>query len=188
VCSRFFRGHFLNLGDTIATLDQLTEQTIALLSPLVADEGLVLVECSLATGKNRLRVILALDRADNPDGQNNLDVEEYSRLARYFGDVLLAELPDLGEFGLELGSPGLGRVLRTDLELTWAIGKLVEVVLASKCENIVGRLRGFDSESVTVETEDETVELERDELRKLRQYIEFKAKGQKKPGQKREKK
>jgi len=181
------RQHVL-LETTIATIDQLTEQIIALLLPLVADDGLLLVECSIATGKDRLRVILALDKADNHDGQNNLDVEEYSRLARFYGDVLLAELPDLGEFGLELGSPGLGRVLRTDLELNWAIGKLVEAIFPSQRENIVGRLRSFDGESITVEAKDETFELELEELRKLRQYIEFKVKGQKKPGQRREKK
>ena len=175
-------------GEPIPSIDHLNEQIIKLLLPIVGDEGLVLAECSLVATKNRLRVILALDRADNHDGQNNLDVDEYSRLARYYGDVLLAEISDLGEFALELGSPGLGRVLRTDLEMTWAVGKSVEVLFNDDRENLTGRLRGFDDESITVETDRETLTLERDELRKLRHYVEFKVKGQKKPGQRREKK
>ncbi len=176
------------MGELIPSIDQLNERIIKLLLPIVGEEGLVLVECSLEAAKDRLRVILAIDKTDNHDGQSNLNVEEYSRLARYYGDVLLAEIPDLGEFSLELGSPGLGRVLRTDLELTWAVGKSVEVLFNDDRENLTGRLRGFDGESITVETDSETLTLERDELRKLRHYVEFKVKGQKKPGQRREKK
>jgi ribosome maturation factor RimP len=150
---------------------------IGLLQPLLAREGLILVECTVALSRGALRLDLAVDRDGTPaDGVHGLMVGEYARLTRYLSTVLEAEMPGLGEFELIVGSPGIVRRLESDLELTWGIGKEVEVRLRRGGERLVGRLRAFDSGSVTLETPDGAhSRIEREDITSLRLHFTFPA-------------
>jgi ribosome maturation factor RimP len=148
---------------------------VELLQPLLAVEGLVLVECTVALDRGGLRLDLAVDRDDSPaDGVHGLTVGEYSRLTRYLENLLGAEMPELGGFRLTVGSPGVTRRLESELELEWGVGKRVEVRVKRRGGKLLGRLVGFDGQSVTVEVpEDGLRRVERNEIAGLRLYFPF---------------
>ncbi|HDR06826.1 MAG TPA: hypothetical protein ENN88_04250 [Candidatus Coatesbacteria bacterium] len=161
--------------------EEVRNAVVELLQPLLAREGLILVECTVALSRGSLKLDLAVDSDDAPaDGVHGLTVGEYSRLTRYLQNLLDAEMPELGEFGLTVGSPGVQRRLQSDLELAWGVGKKVEVRLRrGGC--LSGRLAAFDKKSVTLEpsepgyspSEGPARRIERDEIASLRLYHAF---------------
>jgi ribosome maturation factor RimP len=148
---------------------------IGLLQPLLTREGLTLVECTVALSRGSLKLDLAVDRDGAPaDGVHGLTAGEYSRLTRYLSTVLEAEMPELGELQLTVGSPGVARRLVSELELAWGVGKEVEVRLRRGGETLVGRLSAFDSGSVTLEVPGEDPRrIEREGIASLRLHFTF---------------
>jgi ribosome maturation factor RimP len=99
--------------------------------PVLADHGLELVD--LEWRGIRPRGILRLF-VDKPGGVGIADCE---RASRELGDVLDASGVITEGYDLEVSSPGLDRVLRTEREYRWAVGKRV------RCWLVGGReLRG----------------------------------------------
>ncbi|MCK4593389.1 hypothetical protein KAU45_02725 [bacterium] len=154
---------------------EIRDVVIGLVQPLLAVEGLILVECVVALSRGGLRLDLAVDREGSPaDGVHGLTLGEYPRLTRYLNDVLEAEMPDVAEFRLTVGSPGINRRLESELELEWGIGKRVEVRFKKRRDKLVGLLRAYDGESVTVETPANGAHrIKGEEIAGLRLYFPF---------------
>jgi len=69
---------------------------------------------------------------------------------------------------LEVSSPGLDRVLKTDRELKWALGKKVKLYLEDGGE-IMGRFKDFDNENFFIEVKKEKIEeVKRSKVRKIK--------------------
>lgn len=127
---------------------ELRRQIIELVRPLLAERGLSLVDCLTARGRHGVGITLAVA------GPEPLTVNDYAALGRFLDDVLAGELPDLGEYRLEVGSPGLERVLRSELELDWARGHLVLARLRKpdgSPEDLIGRLVEIDEEWIVID-------------------------------------
>ncbi len=154
---------------------EIHDAVVGLVQPLLALEGLLLVECTVALSRGSLKLDLAVDRDEAPaDGVHGLNVGEYARLTRYLSTVLEAEMPGLGEFQLTVGSPGIVRRLVSELELAWGVGKEVEVRFRRGGDNLVGRLSAFDAESVTLEIPGEDPRrVEREDIATLRLHFTF---------------
>lgn len=154
---------------------EIRDVVIGLVQPLLAVEGLILVECVVALSRGSLRLELVVDREDSPaDGVHGLTLGEYPRLTRYLSDVLEAEMPEQAEFRLTVGSPGINRSLESELELRWGVGKEIEVRFKRGRDKLVGRLRAFDDECVTVETKAAGLQrIKREEIAGLRLYFPF---------------
>ncbi|HUT99099.1 MAG TPA: hypothetical protein VM054_08485 [bacterium] len=154
---------------------EIRDAVVGLVQPLLVLEGLILVECTVALSRGSLKLDLAVDRDGAPaDGVHGLTVGEYARLTRYLSTVLEAEMPELGEFNLTVGSPGIVRRLQSELELAWGVGKEVEVRFRRGGERLVGRLSAFDPGSVTLEIPGEGFSrIEREDIASLRLHFAF---------------
>jgi ribosome maturation factor RimP len=131
------------------------------IQPVLGDHGLELVELEWRPRRPRsiLRVFV-----DKPGGVGIGDCE---RVSREMGDVLdVAGLID-EPYDLEVSSPGLDRLLRTEREYRWARGKRVRCWLYDGRE-VRGRLAEVESERLVLEREGERVELVRVEVTKAR--------------------
>lgn len=129
--------------------------------PVLGEYGLTLVELEWRDRRPRgvLRVFV-----DKPGGVGIGDCE---RASRELGDVLDASGLMSGGYDLEVSSPGLDRVLRTDREYRWAIGKRVRCWLAGGDE-VCGRLTDVAEGRLVFEDEGRPIEVERARVTKAR--------------------
>jgi len=131
------------------------------IQPVLGDHGLELVELEWRPRRPRsmLRVFV-----DKPGGVGITDCE---RVSREMGDVLdVAGLID-EPYDLEVSSPGLDRILRTEREYRWARGKRVRCWLYDGRE-VRGRLAEVGPDRLVIERDGERVELIRAEVTKAR--------------------
>jgi ribosome maturation factor RimP len=141
------------------------ERTIRLeeaVQPVLKEHGLELVE--LEWRGRRPRGVLRLF-VDKPGG---VEVGDCERVSRELGDVLEASALIEDAYDLEVSSPGLDRLLRTDREFRWAMGKQVQCWLAGG-ESVRGRLVGATPERLSIEGgEGGAVDVERGRVTKAR--------------------
>jgi ribosome maturation factor RimP len=141
------------------------ERTIRLeeaIQPVLKEHGLELVE--LEWRGRRPRGVLRLF-VDKPGG---VEVGDCERVSRELGDVLEASALIEDAYDLEVSSPGLDRLLRTDREFRWAMGKQVQCWLAGG-ESMRGRLIGATPERLSIEgDEGRRVDVERGRVTKAR--------------------
>ena len=109
---------------------------------------------------------------DNENGIGIEDCEKYSHAI----DPLLDEGDYIeGAYRLEISSPGIERVIKTDFHLNYCTGEVVEIKLFSAiegCKIVRGTLFSFDSESVTLKDETE-ITISRKNIAKMNVYFEF---------------
>jgi ribosome maturation factor RimP len=141
--------------------DDRSARIMDLVLPVLRDRGLELVELEWHPRRPRsvLRVFV-----DKPGGVGIADCE---RVSREVGDLLdVAGLID-ESYDLEVSSPGLDRLLRTEREWRWAVGKRVRVWQAGGRETR-GRLAEVSTEALVVDTGTGRVELPRSTVTKAR--------------------
>lgn len=110
---------------------------------------------------------------DKPEGVNINDCEAVSRA---LSEALDKEdfIPD--SYILEVSSPGLGRTLKKDRHFEKSLGQEVEIKLFSPIEKqkeFAGILRGYDKDSITIETENEQRRFERAGIALIRLKVDF---------------
>lgn len=134
---------------------------MAIVLPVLRDHGLELVELEWRSRRPRsvLRVFV-----DKPGGVGILDCE---RVSREVGDLLDVAGVIEESYDLEVSSPGLDRLLRSDREFRWAVGKRVRIWQAGGLETR-GRLAEATAERLVVEAEGRRVELPRASVTKAR--------------------
>ena len=137
-----------------------------LIHPLLEMEGAELVEIVLGGGRRRRMLRVFVDR---PGG---ITVDECARLNRLIGGAL--DIEDLieGSYVLEVSSPGLDRVLKTDRDFARSAGRKVRVILSSGVTHI-GVLRGALGEAILLEVAGEVVKLDRQLIAKANLEVEF---------------
>ena len=109
---------------------------------------------------------------DKEDGIGIEDCEAYSRAI----DPLLDEEDYIeGAYRLEVSSPGIERVIKTDFHMSKCIGEVVEIKLFAAiegCKVARGTLHSYDNESVVLKDEVEIV-IPRKNIAKMNIYFEF---------------
>lgn len=141
---------------------QAAERSIEeLIQPVLGQHGLELVDLEWRPRRPRsvLRVFV-----DKPGGVGIGDCE---RVSREVGDVLDVAGVIEESYDLEISSPGLDRILRTEREYRWARGKRVRCWLSDGRE-VRGRLADVAPERLVLESEGEQVELSRADVTKAR--------------------
>ncbi len=131
------------------------------ITPVLRDHGLQLVD--LEWRPRRPRSVLRVT-VDKPGGVAIADCE---RVSREVGDLL--DVAGLIEdaYDLEVSSPGLDRLLRTDREYRWAVGKRVRVWQAGGQETR-GRLAEVTGEELVLEVDGRRVSMARPSVTKAR--------------------
>lgn len=132
------------------------QRMLELLEPLVVSLGyeLVDVECRVGGRDGVLRVFI-----DSEQGITLDDCEQVSHQVSAWLDV---EDPMPGQYRLEISSPGLDRVLRTQAHFERFVGEDVKVELVQPLEGrkrFRGRLQGLESGEVLMEVDGQPVRL-----------------------------
>ena len=148
----------------------LRDQLIELLQPVVADLGYELWELEYAarSGGGLLRLYI-----DAPDG---ISVEDCERVSRAVSQKMDEADPIAAQYTLEVSSPGLDRVLRTQAHFARFTGEPVEVEMMQKLngrKRFAGRLTNVTEGAITLEMEGGAVSLPLDAIHKARLAPQF---------------
>lgn len=143
----------------------LRERLIALIEPLVGRLGYELVELEHSAGRGSAVVRLFID---GPEGVGLTDCERVSREVSALLDV---EDPIPTAYTLEVSSPGLDRVLRTQAHFARFVGSRVHVELAAPREGrrrYTGKLLSADEAGIALEVDGQRVPVSFAEIGKAR--------------------
>ncbi len=110
---------------------------------------------------------------DKPGG---VDINDCEAVSRALSDVLDKEDFIADAYILEVSSPGLGRQLKKDKHLEKSLGEEVEVKTykaIDKVKEFSGKLKCFDEESITIETQESEMTFARADIAVIRLAFDF---------------
>jgi ribosome maturation factor RimP len=134
----------------------LRDKLNQLLEPVVSSLGYELweLEYGARPGGGLLRVYI--------DSPNGISVDDCERVSRAVSEQLDAADPISGEYTLEVSSPGLDRVLRTQQHFERFAGERVKLEMSlpiSGRKRFAGRLTAVGRGEITVEVDGAAVQL-----------------------------
>jgi ribosome maturation factor RimP len=144
------------------------EQLIELLEPLVRHLGYELWELELSGRNGVLRIYI-----DSPEG---IDVGDCETVSRAVSERMDEADPISGEYTLEVSSPGLDRVLRTQQHFERFVGEQASVEmkqLVNGRRRFLGKLLQVSAQGIQLEMEGETFELALANIQKARLVPEW---------------
>lgn len=160
----------------------LRNKLMTLLEPLLAQLGYELVELQLAAARNHAELRLFIDRPAGdpaataggqplgPDG-SGVNIEDCERVSREVSALLDVHDPIPTAYTLEVSTPGLDRVLRTEAHFTRFAGSRVNVELRLPRDGrrrYAGTLQGCADGAVTMEVDGLAVSIRLDEIERAR--------------------
>lgn len=151
--------------------ENLIESITALVTPILDEEGLELVEVEYKRGaKNSfLRIFI-----DKPGG---VTIDDCSNVSNQLGDLL--DIEDLipNRYVLEVSSPGADRPLKRPDDYKRFIGRLARVTTLEPVggkQRHIGRIVGFDHGKVTLELQSNgSVTIELTNIERARLEVEL---------------
>ena len=108
-------------------IPSLVSSVSDLLSPVLADEGIELVDVEYQVDTQTLKLLI-----HKPDGINIEDCRQVSRIANPILDV---HDIIIGTYNLEVASPGLNRPLITEADFRRNLGQKIQVQVAPTTED-----------------------------------------------------
>ena len=113
------------------------------------------------------------------DSENGIDIEDCEKVHRAI-EVIIDEADPIEEmYYLDVSSPGLERVIRTEYHYAKCVGETVELKLFSAIDgrkNVIGELLGYDADEDKVRVLDRSgseLTLERKMISKANVYFEL---------------
>jgi ribosome maturation factor RimP len=146
--------------------EEIVEKVRQVAAPVVASEGLELVEVELVGSIGRPTLRLFIDKA------GGVSLEDCSSVSRTVSAALDVEDPIEGTYELEVSSPGLDRPLRTPEHFEKYKGEKVRVKTFGplpELENrktFVGTLEGFADGKVVVNVDGKVFQVPHDKVSK----------------------
>lgn len=150
--------------------EAVRQRLLALAEPLAERLGLALVDVSLRRGGPGELVTVTIDR---PGG---VTLDDCRRMSRHLEEELDAEGLFQGRYRLDVESPGLDRVLRTEREFQYFRGREVELTLRAPdagSRRLVGTLRGLEGDTLVIDEAGEPLRLRLDEVARVRLHVRF---------------
>ena len=151
-------------------MSKIEEKVESLLSSVINQLGYELYDVEYAKeGKDYfLRIFI-----DKPEGIDLNDCEKVNNAI----NELLDEADYIKEqYFLEVSSPGIERILRKDKHLKDNIGSMVELKLfksINKEENLVGYLKSYDENFITIEKDNKEIQVERKNISVIKTVYEW---------------
>ena len=148
--------------------EQLTEK---LLLPIIENYGFELVDVEYVkeAGNWYLRAYI--------DKSGGITIDDCEIVSRAFSDVLDEKDYIEDAYIFEVSSPGLGRPLKKEKDFVRSMGEEVEIRTyraIDKQKEFIGILAGFDKDTVTIEYEDETLQVfDRSNIALIRLALHF---------------
>jgi ribosome maturation factor RimP len=166
-------GHLPTLLSIWAFVDGIFVETTSLhtkleelITDLLEERNLELVELHLSGGLRRKLVRLYVDRAEG------ITIDECAQLSRDIGDVFDTYDPIAGTYILEVSSPGLTRQLKTDRDFERVVGKALQLDVSGLGE-CVGTLKIVEVDHLMVEIKGELVSIDREQIHKANLHFEI---------------
>jgi ribosome maturation factor RimP len=129
---------------------EIRDKVIALVEPVLAEQGLELVDVEHRREAHGQIVRLLVDR------HGGVDLDGLSRLSRELSVLFDVEEPIPGPYTLEVSSPGINRPLRKPEHFETALGKRVRIRCRAPIDgqrNFCGALATVTAGGVTVRTD-----------------------------------
>lgn len=157
-------------GERMAKRDTYEARAEELLQPIVEANGCEIYDVEYVKEGSDWYLRAYIDKAD---GVNIIDCENVSRA---FSEKLdeVDFIPDA--YILEVSSPGLGRALKKDRHLEKSLGDEVEVKTYKPIDGqkeFTGILKGYDKETVTIETEEKEIVFAKADIAIIRLALDF---------------
>ena len=136
--------------------EQYEERTEQLLEPIITEAGFELVDVEYVkeAGNWYLRAYI-----DKPGG---ITVDDCELVSRKFSDILDEKDYIEDSYIFEVSSPGLGRPLKKEKDFKRSLGEEVEIRTyraIDRQKEFTGVLKDYDKDTVTIEYEDESVQV-----------------------------
>ena len=159
-----------NRGESMSKRDTYESRTEALLLPIMEANQFELVDVEyVKEGSNwYLRAYI--------DKEGGISIDDCELVSRALSDLLDQEDFIEEAYILEVSSPGLLRPIKKDKDFQRNVGKEIEVHLfkmMDKKKELIGTLTAFDADTLTLQTEEKEIRLNRKEAALIRPYIEF---------------
>ncbi len=159
-----------NRGESMSKRDTYESRTEALLLPIMEANQFELVDVEyVKEGSNwYLRAYI--------DKEGGISIDDCELVSRALSDLLDQEDFIEEAYILEVSSPGLLRPIKKDKDFQRNVGKEIEVHLfkmMDKKKELIGILTAFDADTLTLQTEEKEIRLNRKEAALIRPYIEF---------------
>ena len=151
--------------------EQYEERTEQLLEPIVEEAGFELVDVEYVkeAGNWYLRAYI-----DQPGG---ITVDDCELVSRKFSDILDDKDYIEDSYIFEVSSPGLGRPLKKEKDFKRSLGEEVEVRTyraIDRQKEFTGVLKDYDKDTVTIEYEDESVQVfDKNDIALIRLAFDF---------------
>ena len=110
------------------------------------------------------------------DKEGGVDINDCEAVSRALSDVLDQEDFIEDAYILEVSSPGLGRTLKKDKHLEKSIGQDVELRTykpLNGSKDFSGKLKAFDAETITIESEAEDMVFNRKDVAVVKLAFDF---------------
>jgi ribosome maturation factor RimP len=140
---------------------ELDDQLRCEVEPIVAGMGFSLVELRHSRSKNQNHVILVVYR---PDGVGVNECAEISK--NLYPRLELVE--GLENLQLQVSSPGLDRVFKSEEEYSIFLGRNVKVMLHGENEWLRGKIESVEEGKVSLHTSGEIHSIRMSEIRKAK--------------------
>lgn len=144
--------------------------------PVLADEGLDLVEIQYFRFGKGWVLRLFIDREAQPDGQpdpsspgSGVTLDDCVWVSREIGRLLEVEDVIPGSYTLEVSSPGLDRLLKKPKDFIRFAGRIVHVRAVSPegRRKVKGRLIGLEDGLIRLDVESKVVEIPYDQAERV---------------------
>ncbi len=158
----------VNAMDTTQALQKVKD----LLVPFLKERDVVLVDLSLKNKGGVLNLVLLADKS------GGISISECAQLNTDIGNLLDKEEVIDKHYVLEVSSPGLDRLLVSDMDFKRTQGNLVRIVTSENIAGtnvLVGILRDFDSENLNIalKNKDEELIVPRKIIAKAKREVTF---------------
>ena len=153
-------------------MSKISEKIEEFLTPIVNNLGYEIVEVEFAKKYNGDNLTVFIDK---PGG--GIDINDCETVHNAI-DEPLDELNPTNDkpYTLNVSSPGIDRPIVTDKDFARNLGVELEVKLFESIQKkklFVGTLVEFNAETITLEDNGKTIELERKKIAKATKYINF---------------
>ncbi|RLB13143.1 MAG: ribosome maturation factor RimP [Deltaproteobacteria bacterium] len=143
--------------------ENVEEDVIRLIEPVVEDLGLELVDVEYVTERGRWILRIYIDKT------GGVTVDDCALVSNEIGDLIDVKDIIAGHYVLEVSSPGLNRPLRKEKDFIWATGKRIKVRTKMPVEgrrNFTGLLRSCQKGVIRLDLDSGEVELPLGDLEK----------------------
>ena len=109
------------------------------------------------------------------DSEKGINIEDCEAMSRAIDPVLDEADPIAEEYHLDVSSPGIERVIKTDFHLSKCLNEKVSVKLFAPIDGVkafVGELASYDAENIKLLCPEE-IEIPRKQIAKMNIYFEF---------------